>query len=96
MPQKPVVSQYTYVYILKLNFDVIIRTFLVEKNEADTKKKINVRIQDCLEAVVDKTITRVDSRNDATPKLTKVSNGIWKVVFTENVDCSLEFESSTS
>ena len=38
MPQKPVVSQYTYVYILKLNFDVIIRTFLVVKNEGDRKK----------------------------------------------------------
>ena len=95
MSQKPVVSQYTYVYILKLNFDVIIRTFLVVKNEEERKKNINVNLQDCLEAVVKKTITRVDSRNDATSKLTKVSKGIWKVVFTENVDCSLEFESST-
>ena len=59
------------------------------------EKEINVNPQDCLEAVVNKVITRVDSRNGATPKLTKVSKGIWKVVFPEKVDCPIGFESSS-
>ena len=49
--------------------------------------------QDCLVKVVNKIITRVDSRNGAIQNMAKNSKGIWKVVFTEKVDFPIGFES---